>query len=603
MTKVIPDPAYFIVQMVVQGQRTPPKKVLKPKTLSVLKKQVNQAFKPEKRIRSFLREDGTVVKTLDDLDSGTVLIASYRSRKETEDHPELTYQEIEDMEFIGRQQLHATNLTSFIAGGRGRGSKQVSVSFQSPIGPTRVRSGRESDWGSVARSRSTHASRLDSGWLEDSVGGQSTTTRKRFANVKLSELHHALNDLIGDDIVFSSLDRLINESDKKDLLMKLLPLEKEQSHAWYQAVINQPMLIDRTQGISIYENVKRYATDMLSNHRFLSGKWVNHRIRLGIVGPRGSGKSVLLAEIVSQLAAEMVYTGEWKSTFVFAFDVVDFLPLLNEYSQLLELMVNQVLDAIAAQKPSFLESLQTLKRKLTAATKFGAIEPPASTWTPFDPIAKRLSDSWRQDDAFYDFFLTIFQLPIQLSKAAGFETALLVVDNLDRADLELWPTPPFIEQDDYVYFAELLKFALDGTNFVISCENTKSFLQLMVPTDEEGIDLLDGISLASTMDIQDHHVDENHGDRFAVDVDGDDLPLVLHIGLCGGVVHFLVKWKTLCDLMNRLESCPQGDEFDNVQFSAIHAAQEFVSLVFNPVEPNDEIHVTNVVRLHETSQF
>jgi hypothetical protein len=64
MTKAIPDPAYLMVQMVVQGQRTPPKKILKPKTLALLKKQANQAFKPEKPIKSFLREDGTVIKTV-----------------------------------------------------------------------------------------------------------------------------------------------------------------------------------------------------------------------------------------------------------------------------------------------------------------------------------------------------------------------------------------------------------------------------------------------------------------------------------------------------------------------------------------------------------
>lgn len=55
--------------------------------------------------------------------------------------------------------------------------------------------------------------------------------------------------------------------------------------------------------------------------------------------------------------------------------------------------------------------------------------------------------------------------------------------------------------------------------------------------------------------------------------------------------------------MNRLDSCPQGDEFDDVRFSAINAAQEFVNLVFNPTEPNEEIHVSKVVRLSEATEF
>jgi hypothetical protein len=335
----------------------------------------------------------------------------------------------------------------------------------------------------------------------------------------------------------------------------------------------------------------------------LIGKSVDHRLRLAIVGPRHSGKSVLLAELANQLAGEMTFSGEWKSTFIFVLDIRELVPHLNHYSRLLEIMVDNVLDAVAGQRPTLLESLQALKRKLTAPTKGGAVDPPASTRTPFDPIAKHLSDLWRDDDAFFTFFSSVFQLPLQVAKAAGFENTVLIVDNVDYADRELAPLPPFRVQDTCLFMAELVKYALDGVNFIIACEDTDRFLQLMSPIDEEGIDLVAGLHFASTLDVNNPDEEENRLDRFAVDVDGDDLPLVLHIALCGGVVHFLRKWKALCNLMSRLDAGAHNDEFDDVQFAAIHAAQEFVSLVFNPNEPDDEIHVTNVTRVSEAKAF
>lgn len=173
--------------------------------------------------------------------------------------------------------------------------------------------------------------------------------------------------------------------------------------------------------------------------------------------------------------------------------------------------------------------MQSLKRKLTTPTKFGSIESPLSARTRFDAIAKRLNDLWRQDDGFYSFFSAIFQLPIHVAKAAGLENVFLIVDNVDEADLRLCPLPPFERHD------ELLKCALDNSNFIVACEDTNRFLHSLAPSDEDGIDLLAGMDLISTADVEDENV---HGDRLVVDLDDDGLPLILHSGLCGSVIHF-----------------------------------------------------------------
>jgi hypothetical protein len=97
--------------------------------------------------------------------------------------------------------------------------------------------------------------------------------------------------------------------------------------------------------------------------------------------------------------------------------------------------------------------------------------------------------------------------------------------------------------------------------------------------------------------------DENQRHRSLVHVEGDDLPLQRHPRLCAGVVYFRDKWKRLCDLVNQIESCGSDSERDDAQFKVIHAAQEFVSLVFNPKEPDQEIHVTNIIRISDLNDL
>jgi hypothetical protein len=367
--------------------------------------------------------------------------------------------------------------------------------------------------------------------------------------------------------------------------------------------MRQPIFARLIRSVAVYEETKRQVSDLIVNHRFISGKWVGHRVRLSVIGPRCSGKSVLLGELVNQLAVEFVFTGEWKSNFVFGFDVLQVIPHIDDYEKLVEIIVNQVLEAIAEQKPLLLESLQQMKRKLLAAVTIGAGDLPTWNRTPFDAIAKRISELWRQDGSHSQFLSAVFQLPVLVARAAGIENVVLVIDNIDQADLYLAPRDPFGEESSFVFLIELLKYVLDGVNFVIACQDATRFFEVMRATGEDGIDLLDGMEFASTMDVQESRQEESERDRFAVHVEGDDLPLQLHIGLCGGVIHFLNKWKGLCNLVSQMDSCPRGPEFDDAQFAAIHAAQEFVSLVFNPGEDEPEIHVTNIVRLSDLTEF
>jgi hypothetical protein len=318
-------------------------------------------------------------------------------------------------------------------------------------------------------------------------------------------------------------------------------------------------------------------------------------MRLVIVGPRKSGKSILLGELANQFAIEMLYTGEWKSTFIFALDVIRFLPLLDDYPKLLDLMVTQVLDAIAAQKPGLRELLASAKKKFAGITDVGVALAPIPNRTILDGIAKKIGDVWRDPDGFFRFFSWVFQLPTQIAKAVGVENTVIVADNIDLGDIQLTAQTPFTEASGFLFLIELLKYALENANFIVACQDTDRCCQIMAPTHELGTDLLEGINFVSTMDIGDQDFLDEGDFRFAAEVEGDQMPLQLDARLCGGVEHFVTKWKELCNVMGRLDSCRPGDD-DDALFAAVNAAQEFVSLVF---DPDQEIHILNVARLPE----
>jgi hypothetical protein len=258
-------------------------------------------------------------------------------------------------------------------------------------------------------------------------------------------------------------------------------------------------------------------------------------------------------------------------------------------------MATQVLDAITTQKPALRELLAHAKKKFAAITEVGVAPATNSKRTVFDAIATKIDDVWRDPEGFFRFFSWIFQLPLQIAKAVGVENVVIVADNIDLADIQLTAHSPFTNSG-FLFFVELLKYALDSANFIVACQETDRCCQILTPTDEFGTDLLEGINFVSTMDIADQEFLEESNVRFLAEVEGDQSPLQLHARLCGGVEYFAIKWKDLCDAMGRLDSSAPGIEYDKAVLAAVNAAQQFVSLVFSPHEPGQEIQILRVLR-------
>jgi hypothetical protein len=216
----------------------------------------------------------------------------------------------------------------------------------------------------------------------------------------------------------------------------------------------------------------------------------------------------------------MLSTGEWKSDFIFTFDIVQLLLLLDDYPKLLDFMATQVLDAITAQKPALRELLGPAKKKFAGTTEVGVAPATNSNRTIFDGIATKIGDVWRDPDGFFRFFSWVFQLPMQITKAVGVENVVVLANNVDLADIQVTAHSPFTDSG-FLFFIELFKYVFDNANFIIACQETDRCCQILTLTNKFGADLLEGVNFVSTMDIADGKFAEESNIRIAAEVERD----------------------------------------------------------------------------------
>ena len=602
------DAGFLYVKLAERGGETPAKKLLKPSTVAQLLKQCNQLFKPAKPILSFKTDTGEQVKSLKDLPSGATLIASTRPAKKKDENTNSTisFKDVESMGFIGGSPTMSGGVStvSFSQQGSpmvgrspsqmsGRFSQQRSVSFAPPgaAPATGLRAG------SISPTKSVASSKMDSSVFDESQMGRSQMSRMRPAAAPPTPIKAAMITMMAEDKILAPLDYLVSKASNKEFILNLAPLEETQARAWYTAVTDQPVLAHLVKNINVYEEVRKYAETFVEDHRFLCANWVDHRVKLAVVGPRKSGKSIMLGELANQLLVEMVYTGEWKSTLVFSLDVLQIIPLLDDYPALLSFFVDTTVDAMVAQRPYLHCVTKGLKKKLKSITEMRAYEPPLSEVSEYDEIALRLSGLWRSSDSAVPFFTTIFMLPILLAKVSGFENVLMVVDNIDCGDIEVVPHEPFDPEQESLFIIEFIKFALDHCNFIMACMESDRFFQVMGPSDETGVNLMEGTNIASTLDVAEID-EEDMATRYVISIEGETMGLPMNALMCGGVVHYLRLWDRFRRYAEDLEQYPE--RYDALIFNVINSAQELVDLLYQQDTDDEELRVSGISRVPES---
>ena len=586
---VAPETQYIFVKGEEGGAS---KKVLLPKTIQALKKSCQAALKLDKPVLSLLKEDGTPIQALSEIVSGMTILGSLREikpQKEQQAGNVMSFAEIEALGFIGQTQKidPAMSMAQSMSNSGSRNTSGISSEMVSTV------SGGFRPSASVSMTRGTMSRTQRSSAFDESQMGRSTMSRRRPQQVAPTNIQLTLNSLIPEEKSLADVDYMVRNCLEKDFLLNVTPFEETQRNYWYNQVFEQS-LFDQFKNIEVYEETQKYATDLLENHRFVSGRWVDHRLRIAILGPKSSGKSVLLYELTKQYASEIAYTGQWKNTLIFALDVQTIVPLFRDMHALLNYMVDVSIDAITSQKPALRNQLHKAKKMLKSIAEVRAYEIKLSSIRPLDEIALHLSTFWRDPDGAIPFLDYVLSLPAILAKALGFDEIIWVVDNIDTIDIQITPEAPFETSDDFIYVIEHLKAILDNSNFIVACADTDRFFQTMIPIDENGTDLLNGTNYVFTTNVVEVN-EEDIGDLFALRIAGQQLPLMLNVGLCGGVVHYFHFWDQLTVLYASVEGAKNDEQLDKSLFELLAHAQDVVNLLFH--WEGIDVIVENVTRV------
>lgn len=435
-------------------------------------------------------------------------------------------------------------------------------------------------------------------FISEGEMGKSTISRKRPQAIPITNIHSLIQRYYNEDIITSYLDWTIGtaENEVREFCDQGYIIETEQRQKWYFGIKNQPVF-DRIRKIKPYESIQQHALDCIIKHRFMTKKEFTHRVQIAVVGPPKSGKTVLLSELIDQYTREIAYSGQWKQTFVYCLDMKEIMQRIDDLSEVYKYIVDTSLNTLAHQHLPSIGKVHQIHTLLLSLLEYRIPEFKSKIKSPLEQIAKNLSDSYRNPDCCEIFLTNMFLLPVFLAEDAGLDNFVYVIDNFEYGDIMYSPSAPF-NFEQYIYFIEHIKYALNRVNFIIACEDQDVFFESLEPVDDNGINLYNGIDVITTTDIATVFDNETEIKGFYIYIDGEDIPIKLTIEMCGGVVPYIEKWNNLCGVMNQLVSAePDSDEYDEYFFEALSQVQTLAGLLFERERPDDIIEIINITNI------
>lgn len=570
-----------------------PVKILLPQTIPALKKSCQLALKEDEPIVSLTKPDGTPITNINQIATGATILASTKkiAPKTQAGLSNDMYQDIvaipvlmgEAGSSVAERQQNAPRRAAPVA----KSPSQTQVSDRFTVSGSMASIDRYAGMSSRATSRAQTV-------FNDAAMGKSVISRKHPASIKQTAYRAMLSILLPDaGNPFPTLDYEIQISEQNKLLTNAMQFDDNQRQVWYSAIMKQP-IFQKLKKVKVYEEVVKIASGVVEDHRFVSGRVFDHRFKVGIVGPRLSGKSIFLGEISDQYICELASTGHWKSTYVFSLDMKEIVPIIEDYVQLLRYIVELTFDTLGEQHPGLLEQIEPSRKQLLLVANHRINKNP-NQLTPVTDLAVQLSNSLYNEDGINSFYTNIFMLPQQIANIFGLTNLYFIIDHLELADVQIKPHDPFSSSGDYIFVIEYIKYALESVDFAVSCYDTSFFFQSMNPTDEKGVDLLAGLDIITTTDLA--AVDEEDSTKFVLQMEGEMTPIPLTVDMCGGVVRFLDMWDELSELVSNLEAAqPQSQTYSDLLFQSIVHAQELIDLIFY-TEDDGEMRVRHISKV------
>jgi hypothetical protein len=322
-------------------------------------------------------------------------------------------------------------------------------------------------------------------------------------------------------------------------------------------------------------------------------------MRLGIAGPRFSGKSRLLHLFGDEIMLEYAATGLWKRTFFVMFNFRLLSPFLSDMNDFYAAIVDLTIQNLAWQRPSLQPFHQTIKKFLLFVTTSKTC-PRVPVHGKFflecqhfaialQKIVEKLFAIWNTPDAMADWLLNVFLLPSFVSTAAGFSNVFYFVDNIEFVDLDLTASIPFVDSHQSCFVAEFFKFALSRGNFIVAAENQDKLPEILQPLEHDGLSLMPDIQIITPTGL----LKKEDPRTIIFEIQDEAMPFQLTAEHCSGIPAFVALWNELNAAFDEFEQVPP-DEKDEFQALLTAQAQHVIDVLFTVPDAGSPLFVTSV---------
>ena len=391
---------------------------------------------------------------------------------------------------------------------------------------------------------------------------------------------------------------------QQTLLDQLVPIEEQQLQRWYLhtiAYLEQQKISYDQNKIEFFENLAELVDVLMIKHRLPAFGNTLHRMRIVITGPRSSGKSTLLAIAASRAIIELAASGEWKKTFIFAYDFASNVHTIKALDELYKNIVKATFTGLAAQRPlvaeyaaalsrcfcDIIEGTPLLPKGFTISNDFRQLVP------QLQQLIALITECWAEEDK-GPFIVNALAFPIQIAKIFGFDRQIVFADHFDAFLID--------STTDDIFIMENVKNLLDQSSFIAAVQDQEKAAEILKPCQSDGIDLTQSIFRLSTLDIVE---DEKYGDReFALQIQDEAKRLNINAGFFGGCPGFLKLWYELNELADEIEEGEQEDEDDDEKIEELEEKQILLANkageIINALsEGSNDFVVTAVSKVHK----
>jgi hypothetical protein len=597
-----------------------PKKARFPSSLQTLIKICNTLFQGYGTVRSLFTSEGKQVRSLDDVIPGSTLFVS---SIEPDMQPiETTLVSLQEPPRASEQLYSAAGFQRLFgpaqpdndpapepAPARHRSTaptqsrdlpQQRSTSDQSQVQESRSDQPQTGSPSPPADASDPAPSDQLQGVPEQPVRhGEGSGTSEQFARESVSKLFNfseaSINSLL--------LQSLGGTSDwVQSLLGSVSQLEADQMRAWFQfghayfATLG-PGFDDAPLFAS--DEISGFIRNVITRHRFAYSCGTSYRMRLGIAGPRFSGKSRLLLSFADEILLEYAATGLWKRTFFVMFNFRLLSPFLSDMNDFYVAIVDLTLQNLVWQRPFLQQFRHTITKFLLLVTTSKSC-PRIPVHGKFfqecqhfavalQKILEKLFAIWTDPARMNDWLLSVFLLPLSVSAAVGFSNVFYFADNIEFVDLDLTATVPFVGPHQSCLVAEFFKFALSRGNFIVAAENQDKLPEILEPLGKNGFSLMPDIEIITPAGVL--NADDQRTIIF--DIQDEAMPFQLTADHCSGIPAFVALWNELNDAFDEFEQVPP-DEKDEFLVLLIAQAQHVIDVLFAVPDSTAPLFVTSV---------